>query len=90
MTQSIFVIERGLPVPPRMNATTRRGRKREYPFNSLGVGDSFVMTETTTVDKVKLQQRIIASAGTYRRKVAPGTKFTTRQTETGVRVWRIA
>lgn len=70
-------IERGVPIPAPVRG---RGRRSRYPFDDMQPGDSF---EAAGAKAGSLQQAA--------RRVAmrTGWRFTTRQTETGARCWRV-
>lgn len=71
-------IERGIPVPER--------RKRKYPFEDMQPGDSFeVPLNGDTLFRTR--SRIQGSMAHFRTK---GWSFTTRKTDTGIRVWRLS
>ena len=74
-----MMIDKNVPMP-KVKA------KLKYPFNEMEVGDSFEIpcTEETKKD---MQVKIASSSGAYGRKNK--CKFMTRQTDNGIRVWRI-
>jgi hypothetical protein len=59
-------------------------KQPKYPFSKMIVGDSFFVKG----DKKKINA-VTVSASSYK-KNTPGTNFTSRCTEGGIRVWRIA
>ena len=69
-------IEKGIKIPPK------RGRKRkyEYPWGDMKVGDSF---EVSGVNETSFRVQVSQAASKW------GIKLTTRQSENGLRVWRI-
>jgi len=72
---SVFKIEQNIPLPDRVH-----GPNRVYPFNALGIGDSFFVPH---------QKPSIGSAmDAYQKR--HGVKLTRRQEGTGTRVWRTA
>lgn len=71
-----FKIEKGIPVPAKGT-----GRASMYPWDDMEIGDSFF---------VKGKKSSALSATTKRIAKTRGFKFTVRQLEGGVRVWRIA
>jgi hypothetical protein len=83
----VLPIETGIPVPD-LNAS-----KRVYPFAEMKEGDSFLVpvpaspSETFHARRKHKQAFVAERARRYR--AATGRKFTTRQVEDGVRVWRI-
>lgn len=74
-----LIIESGIPAP-----TGRAG----YPFNAMGAGDSFLVEAEAGEASKKVITSIGASARNFARK-NPGTKFSTRTVEGGVRCWRV-
>ena len=68
-----IVIEKGIPIP--------KSALQKYPFAGMAVGDSFATPE----GKAK---SVRAAASSYAR-THEGVKFTVRQVEDAVRVWRI-
>ena len=90
-----FQVERGVPVPPKSPFNSRRGRQEAYPWSTMKVGDSFFVRpadcprrdgKTRTVSGLQNLLGVVATTAT---KAGKG-KFTTRQMDGGVRVWRIA
>lgn len=74
-----FKIERGKPIPKPF-----RGHNVEkYPWSSLKVGESFFVEGNPK----KTQKRL--SAGAVQASECGKGTFCTRQTDDGVRVWRI-
>jgi hypothetical protein len=74
-------IEKGIPIPPRSSDA-----RRKYPFVDMEVGDSAFFP--MGVDDFQKRKQVAASAhGCARDK---GRKFTVRNVEGGVRVWRYA
>ena len=71
-----FVIDHGIPLPPRNN-----GRETLYPWREMGVGDSFFVAEIAG----KVMSIRAATAG-----FRLGVKFAARSVEGGSRVWRVA
>lgn len=69
----MYEIEKNVPIPPSQKA----GR---FPYEELDVGDSF------KVSGIKLQS---VCNSNYRAWKKTGRKFTARQEEDGVRVWRV-
>lgn len=74
-----FVLETGVPLTSR--AGGGRAGTSKYPFAQMEVGQSFLATD--------------AKAGTLRSAIGAfmkgheGYKFAVRETEEGVRVWRV-
>lgn len=67
-------IEKNIPFEPH-------GNNGKFPFYKMEIGDSFSVGPD---DRLSLR----SMASTYGRK--NGKKFATRQTDDGIRVWRIA
>ena len=78
MTQ--YTIDKKIPIPEKQS---------KYPWREMEVGDSFFV-EATDHDKGRLQKDLFNSSGYYARRNNAKAKFTTRQMDDGVRVWRIA
>ena len=74
---SEFKIEKGLALPPRKGA--------RYPFREMEVGDSFFVP-CPDEEKIKRQNRL--SGASARPKERGLGKFSVRQVEGGLRVWR--
>lgn len=70
-------IEKGVPLPPR---------KSKYPFAEMEPGDSFFAKPNEGQSLKQLHNSIMGCA---RLRLFPGKKFTSRQMDGGVRVWRI-
>ena len=75
---SKFKIESGIPV-----TAARSSAKPKYPVDKLQVGDSFAVP----CEKEKAVGRQVYMHALAR---AIGIKVTTRQTEDGIRVWRVS
>lgn len=75
-------VESGIEIPTR----TRKGTAK-YPFASMEVGDSF-LTAAEEDDMVRVKSRM-SNACAQAQKKLEGYKFSVRQVEGGVRVWRI-
>ena len=69
-------IEKGIPVSRKGHSSAR------YPFATMEIGDSFFVVEKQT--------KLSSLATGFARRNGGQQKFTTRQVEGGVRVWRIA
>lgn len=72
--ETMYTIEKNVPVPP----PSKMGR---FPYDQLDVGDSFKAIG------VKLQS---VCNSNYRMAKKLGRKFTARQEDDGVRVWRVS
>lgn len=75
-----MTITKGIPIPPK-----NCGTKSCYPLREMKVGDSFLVEVPAGERKAKFQVALCLAA----RRVE-GKKFTTRQVENGVRVWRVS
>lgn len=71
-----YKIESGIPMPN----LTRKGRNARYPMGDLNVGESFLVTDAPV--------KTVRGAVSARNKTKRG-KFTAREVEGGVRVWRV-
>lgn len=78
-----FQIETDVPMPPTRTSVTK------YPFASLEPGHSFLIPAKPD-DRKNALRRVRSASATYRKKFAQNTQFAVRQTDDGVRVWRIA
>lgn len=73
-TMGTVKIEKGIPIPN----VNKNGRKKKYPWDTMEIGDSFVMPRPSGV-------------GIKQADVRYGRKFTARKIDaTSARVWRIA
>lgn len=88
MSVQTIPIDRDIPVPPRKPAGGVGPRtKKRRPWRQMQLGDSF-MVKASPGAANRLQ---VTLAQTGRRIFEEtGMRFTTRQIEGGVRVWRIA
>jgi hypothetical protein len=71
----MIAIEKNVPVPTE-------SAKAKYPFRTMVVGDSFFVESDT---KGRTVTKLLSATRNY-----PDRKFTARQVEGGVRVWRTA
>ncbi len=84
MVEPVYRIEKGIPLP----LPSKTGRPIIYDFGSMKVGDSFnVLIGDNYAPEVR--GRIAAAATGYIKRHAPRSKFSTRISERGVRVWRV-
>lgn len=72
---SLYEIVSDAPAPPSRT-------NRTYEFGRMQVGDSFLAPRTEA-------QRIRWAVKSYRRNNAPTTRWRTKSTNHGVRVWRV-
>lgn len=72
------MIQKGIPAPE----STRRGRPAKYPFAKMEIGDCY---EVEGLDQGKR-----AAKAAFRYGARHGMKFSTRTTDEGLRIWRIA
>jgi len=68
---------------PKSERKPSKPRVSKYPFDAMGVGDSFLVP--AEMNFLNLRQAIMR-----RKKTTPEEKYKTRQTKEGRRVWRIA
>lgn len=72
------MIRKDIPFPE----STGRGRPAKYPFAEMAVGDCY---------EVKDQEQFTRAAkAAFRYGARHGKKFSTRTTNEGLRIWRIA
>lgn len=69
-------IEKGVPLP-----TTEPVKCRKYPYTTMEIGDSFLVTDRTP-------EAVGSSASQMGKRL--NRKFRSAKTREGVRVWRIA
>lgn len=74
-TNNEYEIESGIPIPP---AQTRGRIGPKYPWNEMEIGDSFVYPKS-----IKAARGVIYGAGKK-----SGKKFTARELNGQVRIWR--
>ena len=74
VVETEYKIDKGVPVPAG-------ARYQKYPFKSMEIGDSFFVPGGTN----KTHGSITSGA-----QKALGHKYTIRQVEGGLRVWRVA
>lgn len=96
-TESEFVLEDGIAIPPLRRGGAGHGRA--YPFASMGIGQSFFIPKTD--DNPKPSKRIAAVVSTASKNLAP-KKFKVQAvvealpggaagaTREGARIWRTA
>lgn len=65
----------------------KRGRKRKYPFDSMEVGQSFLVKIKKDENFSEISNRVRSSVSQYKRK--SGKNFSARQVADGLEVWRI-
>ncbi len=73
-------IEKNVPLPG-----SGAGRPSKYPFADMEVGDSFLVAEGPSSGHLGYNARNAAKNFGVRH----GMKFSVKQTEGGVRIWRI-
>lgn len=73
----MFEVEKGVPIPSQGKASSTK-----YPFEGMGVGDSFKITGGKDVVKK------VRSAACYFGR-AYGVKFTIRKEGRSARCWRV-
>jgi hypothetical protein len=91
---STYTVNSGYKIPETGRGafkpdTNRKVVKKALPLVEMQKGDSFYVP-CQTEDDVDLTQRVVsARACDYVREKAPTKHFVTRQTKSGVRVWRV-
>jgi hypothetical protein len=75
---SDFKIDKDVPMP----AVSAGGRREIYPWRTMEIGDSFLVTDDQIPPKHVSRRAWQASKST-------GHKFVTRTMDGGVRVWRV-
>lgn len=83
---SKFVIEKGVEIPKKKAGP---GSESMYPFAQMEPGDSFFIPASGITQK-NLQRRMATAAKRTGSARIPGSKWTTRKVEGGIRVWRVA
>lgn len=78
-------IERGIPIPAKCPSNGNR----IYPFDKMKIKDSFFVKLKSLESKEYLQDKLIRLAYYYTKRCKNNRKFTTRQLNKGVRVWRV-
>ena len=84
----MYCISKGLGTPP---PERQHGRALKYPWAKMEVGDSFEVTYDQRPGKTPyaIVNSLAGSAASWSKRNREGQwKFTTRQSRTGVRVWR--
>lgn len=75
-----FTVESGIPVPARKGG---RAGGSKYPFATMEIGQSFLVDSETKIGTIR------SAVGAFT-KTHKGYRFAIRQTDDGVRVWRVA
>lgn len=79
-----MTIEKNIPIPPSNHTRSK------YPFADMEVGDSFLVEWDKIRNKDRFQSYLAGSSYMWRKRHDRNDwKFTTRATESGVRVWRV-
>ena len=81
---SEFKIEKNIERPKWSH-----GRSRKYPFSQMQVGDSFFVPVDDDNGKQKIGASVRNAALAAVKRGASKGRFSSRQVEGGVRVWRI-
>ncbi len=79
-----YKIEKNVPIVTKVNNLARP----KYPFEEMVVGDSFKVSRFGKA-KRKIASRLGSAARDFVAKNHPDWKFSVRQVEDGVRVWRV-
>lgn len=88
MSDTLLPIEKGIPIPPRINARNqgrRLGSPNLIPWKHLEVGDSVFVPE----DLIS-RRCVVVMASKARTERYSNRDFAVRYVEGGTRVWRIA
>lgn len=72
---SKFKVESNIEMP------SKRADRVKYPFRQMKIGDSFLIEETSDLEKVR-------SAASYFGNRNEGFSFSIRKTDAGYRCWR--
>lgn len=88
----MFDIEKNIPIPKKNYGAAGQVRKsyNNYHFRSFDVGDSILVPVPDTENPITSQLRVNASAYAAGKSHKPVLKFTTRQVEGGIRIWRVS
>ena len=79
-----YKVEAGIPIPASGMSGSNLGSKyTRYPFPVMGAGDSFLIGGEDTNE----WKRARTAASTYGGR--NGSKFVSRATEGGLRIWRV-
>lgn len=81
MPKKEFKVESGIPI-------TRIRKPVIYPFDKMGVNDSFLIPATAAQIK-KIRPSINGCLRSYNKGVKEKVKITTRMVHDGIRVWII-
>ena len=84
----MYKLQSGIPIPSR---SKKKGvtKVTRYPFNKLEPGMSFLVPKKEADGNLKrLMARVSAAAKVAKKSL--GIKLVLRQTEEGIRVWRVA
>lgn len=79
--------ESGIPMPPAKRGRYSSRCPCKYPLRTMEVGESFFVPVSHPANLEKYQCAVIAAAWKIGKKT--GKRFTSRQVEGGVRVWRV-
>lgn len=80
-----FKIDKDVPKPLKRS----KGKKANYPFDKMEVGDSFFVSIKEGDNISKVQALVASSAKYYVLRNRLDVKFSTRTMVGGVRIWRI-
>lgn len=91
---STYAINNGYKIPATGRGVfkpkaDRRVITKTLPLTEMKKGDSFYVPCRTEDEVLTTQRKVSARACDYVRVKAPSKHFVTRQTKSGVRVWRV-
>lgn len=77
-------IEKDIPIPKKLLSTKR---SCPYPLKEMEVGESFLVPNPDNLPLLQLRNQTNSKINYYNKDL--GYKFTIRNTEEGLRVWRV-
>ena len=78
-------VEKGLPIPKSGSG----GHNAKYPWDSMEIGDSFLVPYRPNVPNAHTQTNLLCCANGHAKKNNLPNKYRTRCCPDGVRIWRI-
>lgn len=84
-TKCKFKIDKNVPLPKRY-----KNCKTRYPWLIMDIGDSFYFEIKDQSKVISRRATVISNANRYARQHKLKLQFTSRITEKGFRIWRIA
>jgi hypothetical protein len=89
----MILVDKNIPIPPHATGP-RDGERWRYPFNDMGVGDSFLIPATCACSSpVGPPCEHVAGRRRFVLQVADDWKpalFIARRVDGGIRVWRVS